>query len=200
MATVQLKFGPTDHGRQISPDDFDSAEWVPGFKYEIIDERLFVSQEPDPTENNLELWLFGKLWDYSRTTPRVLRHVTNKPRVFVHARPKETVPEPDIAAYADYPRARQFGGLKWSDVSPILVCEVLLGDPDKDLRRNVELYFEVPSIREYWVLDARADPEQPTLIQHRRYGKRWVVRDHPYGSTLTTKLLPGFILLIDPRK
>jgi hypothetical protein len=38
------------------------------------------------------------------------------------------------------------------------------------------------------------------LIQHRRYGKRWVVRPFPYGSTFTTKFLPGFELVIDPRK
>ena len=40
----------------------------------------------------------------------------------------------------------------------------------------------------------------PSLGNFRRYGKRWVVRSFPYGSTLTTKLLPGFSLLIDPRK
>jgi Uma2 family endonuclease len=82
----------------------------------------------------------------------------------------------------------------------VLVCEVLRGDPDKDLRRNADLYLEVPSVKEYWVSDGRADPERPTLTQHRRCEKRWVVRDYPYGSAFATKLLPEFALLIDPRK
>jgi len=72
-------------------------------------------------------------------------------------------------------------------------------DPEKDLFRNVELYFEVPSIREYWVLDAREDPDHPTMLVHRRYGGRWRVLEVGFGETYTTRLLPGFELLIDPR-
>lgn len=200
MSTAVLKLGPADHGRPVSLDEFDAADFAPGVRYEIIDGRVYVSSEPDPTENELELWLFEKLWDYSRADGSALNRVTNKGRVFVHDRPDETVPEPDIAAYTDYPLDRRYTGTKWSEVSPVLVCEVLMDDADKDLRRNVELYLAVPSIKEYWVLDGRADPEEPVLIQHRRYGKRWVVRDYPSGSTFTTKLLPGFTLLIDPRK
>ena len=200
MATVQLKLGPEDHGHALTLDDFDDADFAPGHRYEIIDGRLYVSEEPDPTENALELWLFEKLWDYSRANNSALNHVTNKGRVFVHSREYGTVLEPDIAAFADYPLARRFKGIKWSEVSPVLVCEVLTGNPEKDLNRNVELYLAVPSIKEYWVLDGRDDPERPTLIQHRRHGKRWVVREFPYGSTFTTKLLPGFSLHIDPLK
>ena len=199
MAAVQLKLGPTDHGQPVSHDDFESAEFAPGFKYEIIDGRVYVSQEPDPVENELELWLFEKLWDYSRGEASPLNRVTNKARVHVPDRPAETVPEPDIAAYSDYPLDRRFGGTKWVEVSPVLVCEVLTGDPDKDLTRNVALYLTIPSVREYWVLDGRANPGEPTLIQHRRHGKRWVVSEYPFGSTFTTKLLPGFSLLINPR-
>ncbi len=199
MATVALKLGPADHGRPVSHDDFESAEFAPGFKYEIIDGRVYASQKPDPVENELELWLFEKLWDYSRSESSSLNHVTNKARVYVPGRPAETVPEPDIAAYTDYPLARRFGGTKWAEVSPVLVCEILTGQPSKDLERNVDLYLAIPSIREYWVLDGRENPAKPTLIQHRRYGKRWIVREYAYGSPFTTKLLPGFSLVINPQ-
>jgi len=200
MSTTQLKLGPNDHGHRLTLEEFEDAEFDSGHKYEIIDGRLYVSNEPDPSENELELWLFEKLWEYSRSDGSALNHVTNKGRVFVHLRPDTTVPEPDIAAYEDYPLDRRFTGTKWSEVSPVLVCEGLMNDPVKDLERNVELYLGVPSIKEYWVLDGREDAAEPTLIQHRRYGKRWVVRSFAFGSTFTTKLLPGFELLIDPRK
>jgi Uma2 family endonuclease len=131
----------------------------------------------------------------------VLNSVTNKRRVFVHSRRKATVPEPDIAAYHAFPADRSLRDVRWQDVGPVLVAEVLVeGDPQKDLGPNAELYFDVPTVREYWVLDGRGNPDEPTLIQHRRYGKRWVVRSFPYRSTFATKLLPGFSLLIDPRK
>jgi Uma2 family endonuclease len=201
MATVLLRLSATDHGRRLTLDDFDDAEFEPGYKYEIIDGRLFVSTAPNPAENILENWLFLKLVLYSGQNQTVINYVTVKSRVFIHTRKKDTVPEPDIAAFQDFPLGQPFEELRWQDLGPLVVAEVLVdGDPFKDLQRNADLYFELPSIREYWVLDGRDDPNEPTLIQHRRYGKRWLIRSFPYGSTFTTKLLPGFSLLIDPRK
>jgi hypothetical protein len=60
---------------------------------------------------------------------------------------------------------------------------------------------QVPSIREYWILDAREGPNDPTLIVYRRRGAVWLKpRTFAYGETYTTSLLPRFKLLIDPRR
>jgi Uma2 family endonuclease len=86
-------------------------------------------------------------------------------------------------------------------VSPILVVEVLSSDdPDKDLVRNVDLYHQVPTIKEYWVIDGRDDPNRPTLLVYRRHGRKWRTYELAFGETYTTKLLPGFTLLLDPRR
>jgi Uma2 family endonuclease len=81
-----------------------------------------------------------------------------------------------------------------------MVGEILSSeDPDKDLLRNVDLYLRVPSIMEYWIIDGREDAERPLFIAYRRYGRRWRRPLHlTYGDTYTTKLLPGFELLINP--
>ena len=200
MTTTKLCLSPTDHGRPITDEELRSADFVGTYKYEIINGRVYVSAEPDPDENALELWLYDRLRDYTRACPGVLNYVMNKSRVFVHCRKRSTIPEPDIAAFVDYPLDRRLKGLKWSEVSPVLVSEVLMGKAEQDLVRNVKLYLAVPSIQEYWVLDGRDNAEKPTLIQHRRSGKRWLVKPVPFGATLTTKLLPGFPLLIDPLK
>ncbi|MDB5306455.1 MAG: hypothetical protein JWO38_657 [Gemmataceae bacterium] len=201
MATVHLKLGPADHGRPLSLDDYESADYEPGHKYEIIDGRLYTSPEANFAESMLENWLRRKLDRYSDDHPDVINYVAPKSRVFVHERQKATVPEPDITVYHDIPLDQDFRDLHWRDLNPILVVEVLVeGDEHKDLERNPGLYFDVPTVKEYWVLDGRDDPNEPTLIQHQRYGKRWVVREYPYGSTFATKLLPGFALLVDPRK
>ena len=201
MATVQLKLGPRDHGRALSLDDYESADYKPGFKYEIIDGRLYVSPTANMPENRLETWMYGALFFYMHDRRDVVNYVSAKTRVFIPGRKRATVPEPDIAAYSDFPHHKPLREVHWRDLSPMLVVEVLVeGGPEKDLERNVELYFEQPSIKEYWVLDGRDNPDEPTLIQHRRYGSRWVVRDYPYGTTFATKLLPGFALTIDPRK
>lgn len=201
MSTVQLKLGPADHDRPLSLDDFESADYEPGFRYEIIDGRLYVSPEANFAESVLERWLDRKLSRYSEDHPEVINFVAVKSRVFVHKRKRATVPEPDLTAYRDLDLSRPFRDIHWRDLGPLLVAEILVeGDAHKDLTRNLELYFDVPSVREYWVLDGRDDPDEPTLIQHRRYGQRWLVRSFPYGSTFATKLLPGFSLVIDPRK
>jgi Uma2 family endonuclease len=201
MASVQLRLGTADHGRRISLDDFDEAEFEPGARYEIIDGRLYVSAEPNFAENYLETWLFFNLITYSRQRDDIINYVTVKSRLFIDSRSEVTVPEPDIAAYQALPEEKPLEELHWRNLRPIVVAEILVeGDPHKDLERNRELYLEAPSIREYWILDGRENPNEPTLIQNRRHGKRWIIRSFPYGSTFTTKLLPGFSLVIDPRK
>src|SRR5580692_1997521 len=106
MTSVQLKLGPADHGKRLSLDEFDEAEFEPGAKYEIIDGRVYVSTEPNPAENFLETWLFIKLITYSGLHQDVINYVTVKSRLFVHSRLKATVPEPDLAVYQDYPREK----------------------------------------------------------------------------------------------
>jgi Uma2 family endonuclease len=195
-----LKLGPGDHGRALSRDEFESAEYAEGHRYEIIDGRLYVSPEANLPHSYNELWLLYRLARYAQDHPEVINHVTNKSRVFVHDRPELTVPEPDIVAYENFPHDRSTNEYRWEDVSPILAVEVVsASDPEKDLERNVALYLEVPSIREYWVLDGRDDADRPHLLVYRRRGRRWQNVIHvPAGGTYTTRLLPGFSLLLDP--
>src|SRR5205807_2346510 len=36
-----------------------------------------------------------------------------------------------------------------------------------------KLDLQVPSIKEYWILDTRDDPDLPIMVVHRRHGKKW---------------------------
>jgi Uma2 family endonuclease len=58
----------------------------------------------------------------------------------------------------------------------------------------------VPSIKEYWLFDTRQSADRPTLHVYRRSRSRWQMKEVAYGETYTTKLLPGFKLVVDPRK
>ncbi len=67
--------------------------------------------------------------------------------------------------------------------------------------RNVELYLEVPSIREYWIIDPRESADRPTLLVYRRRGPRWQRPiTVPFGGVYTTRLLPGFSMIVDPHR
>jgi Uma2 family endonuclease len=201
MATV-LKIGPADHGRPMALDEFMAGDYEEGYQYELIDGKLYVSPQPNLPQGLVEKWIYTKLDDYSRQQLGVINFVHYKARVFVPDRPGVTNPEPDVTAYADFPLEQPWQEIRWQDVRPLLVVEVLsLDDPDKDLVRNVELYLQVPTIKEYWVIDTRESVSQPILYVYRRRGRRWqrVIEVH-CGETYTTKLLPGFQLLLDPRR
>ena len=199
MATA-VKIGPDSHGRRMTWQEFRSGDYEPGFKYELIDGKLYVSPEANLPENFVQDWLRDKLKAYSRAHPKAINKVLGPARVFVPGREDLTVPEPDIAAYRNLPLDRPTRDLRWEDVSPILGCEVLSAeDPDPGLVRNVELYWLVPSIREYWVLDAREDADHPSLLAHRRYGGKWRIVEVGPSETYTTRLLPGFDLTLDVR-
>ena len=200
MATV-VKIGPADHGRPMSREEFEGGDYAEGYRYEIIDGRLYVSPLPDLPENQVEEWINGKLKRYERRRPEVINYVTSKGRVFVPGRAAATTPEPDQAAYHAFPLHLPKRDVRWQDVSPVLVVEILhQDDPEKDLVRNVSLYFQVPSIKEYWVIDARDDADRPTMLVHRRHGKRWRVLPVAFGEVYTTRLLPDFELVLDPRQ
>jgi Uma2 family endonuclease len=190
-----------DHGRRVNDTVAESADYETGYKYEIIEGRLYVSPQANAPENWLETWLYRKLWNYADRHLDVVNYVSNKARVYVPRKKLSTIPEPDLAAYCDYPLERPIGTLKWRDVSPILVAEVLYAsDPFKDLVRNVDLFLRVPSIREYWILDARDNPDKPSMLVRGRRGTRWVMREYYFREKYTAKMLPGFSLTIDPRR
>jgi Uma2 family endonuclease len=200
MATL-LKIGPADHGKPMAYDDFVQAAWEEGYQYELIDGKLYASPQANAPQGRVERWIYRKLDRYSDDYPEVINYVHGKARVFVPDRPGVTIPEPDVAAYRNYPLDQELDAGDWRDVSPILVVEILGDDPYKDLVRNLELYLQVPTIREYWVIDTRRSAARPILYVYRRRGQRWQqVIEVPYGEPYTTRLLPGFELLVDPRR
>jgi Uma2 family endonuclease len=83
---------------------------------------------------------------------------------------------------------------------PVVVAEVLSeGGEDKDLVCKMALYLQVPSLREYWVLDPLAAADRPALRVHRRRGAAWLRPiDVPFGGVYSTRLLPGLVLRIGP--
>jgi Uma2 family endonuclease len=200
MTTV-VKIGPEDHGRPMSRAEIERSEYEEGYRYEIIDGRLYVSPQPDLPENVVEEWINEQLKRYSRRRPKVINYVSSKARVFVPGHLATTAPEPDQAAFWNFPLHLPVRKMRWQDVSPVLVVEILhRDDPAKDLVRNVALYFQVPAIKEYWVIDARDDPDRPTMLVHRRHGMSWRVIPVAFGEKYTTRLLPRLELILDPRR
>jgi Uma2 family endonuclease len=199
-APTSIYLTPADQGRRLTLEEFESADGLEGYRYELIDGRVEVSPIPNLSHEEVRDWLKGLLDRYKMDHPDVANHIKSPARVFVSDRPETTCPEPDIAAYRDFPHHLPIPERRWQDFSPILVVEVISPDTAaKDLVRNRALYLQVPSIQEYWIVDPRPNPYQPTLHVFRRSRRRWgrpiVV---PFEGTYTTPLLPGFSLVVAP--
>jgi hypothetical protein len=74
--TARVKFGPADHGRAVTAEEAEGADYVEGYTYEIIDGRFYVSPKANVPECTLNDWLIEKLRDYVRAHPEVLNKVT----------------------------------------------------------------------------------------------------------------------------
>src|SRR5438105_2335835 len=104
MLTMRrLKLTPRDHGREIDPEEFERSTGDPDFHFEIIDGRVYVSPIAGLPHDFLKEWLHGKLWEYARSHPKIINYLSTAPRVFIPIREKATRPEPDLAAYQDFP-------------------------------------------------------------------------------------------------
>jgi Uma2 family endonuclease len=197
-----LYLTPRDQGRPLTLEEFEHACGQEGSHYELIDGRLEVSPSPNWPHEILRKWLERALDRYVERHPEIINYVQSPARVFVPGRRRPTAPEPDLAAYRDLPLALPIDQINWQDHSPLLVAEILSVDTaNKDLRRNLQLYLQVPSIREYWIIDPRINSDTPSLTVHRRRGRRW---QNPIeiaaGETYTTRLLPEFSLVLNPRQ
>ena len=193
MLATRLRFGPRSHGRPVTQDELELAEYRPGYKYEVIFGRLYVSPAPNPPHDAVENYIRNQIYLFSLDRPDVVGYVASRARVFVPSEVTETAPEPDIAVYVEEPVD------DWREAEPFIVGEVMRGDSvDKDLFRNVSLYWNVPSIQEYWIFDIRKEPRRPSLLVHRRTRKDWEVLEFTADAIYETPHLPGLKLQIAP--
>jgi Uma2 family endonuclease len=196
--TTLLRLGPADHGRQVTDEEWEGAHLERGYCYEVIDGQLLVSPRPELPHDVLENWLKDRWKDFARQHPEVVNYVTNGARIYLSGRPRLTVPQPDLAAYAHFPYETPWRLLTWRQINPVFVAEVISpDDAEKDLIRNVGLYLQVPSIREYWILEPRGN--QVRLLVHRRRGSRWQnVIEVAEGETYTSRHFPGLAVMLSP--
>ena len=189
-------FGPRDAGEVVSADEFLRGRGESGFRFELINGELHVSPAPDPCAQNLADRIHWLLRSYRSPEGRGFAEVVTTPRVFLESSPQEldTIPEPDVAAYEQYPPkpVRSYRG-----VYPALVVEIVTpSSVYKDYVRNYELYTRVPTVFEYWIVDPTKDPARPTLAVHKRTegGQPFTRSDIEAGGVYESATWPGLKL------
>jgi Uma2 family endonuclease len=201
VAPSALYLTPADAGRSLTLEEFEHAVGEEGWHYELIDGKLEVTPLPDLPHDMVVDWLGSLLHAYKNAHPEVAGYLSTRSRVFVPNRPAATCPEPDLTLFRNDPKRLPPRRRNWRNLRPILVVEVLSeGASHKDVVRNVELYSQIPSVREYWVFDPQGAAERLTLTVRRKRGRNWQrAMDVPFQGTYETRLLPGFRLTVDAR-
>src|SRR5215469_1987946 len=109
-------FGPADHGRAMSVEQFFAADWQEGYRYELIDGRVYVSPTPNLPHDDLLEWVSEALRAYMHDRPEVINRISSHARVFVPGRRAATCPKPDVTAYHDYPHHLPRRRRRWQDI------------------------------------------------------------------------------------
>ena len=193
MQNTTLVLAPRDAGRQLTLDEFDDAVLTECYQYELLDGALVVAPRGHEIHAMITEFVYNDLREYARGHRDVLRYVTALARTIL---PREVSNvEPDVAAFRSFHRARSYEQRPWRDKDPCLVVEIVSpGNPEHDYETKRALYWRKSSITEYWIIDARDDPDQPRMLALRRGKTDWDEVAVPPGKTYTTSLLPDFTL------
>ena len=195
---TRSSLGHRDHGRELTYEEFLAGDFEEGYRYELIEGRLYVSPPSNYPHDLMREYIRDELAAYRAQRREQIARLSSAPRVFVPGEAKTTCPEPDFAIYRTCPPGWH---VRWQDISPLIVAEVVSPDnSEKDYVRNVTLYQRVPSIREYWVFDRCGEDDGPTLRVYQRGTARqkWKIADYGPRDVYTTPLLPGFKLPVCP--
>jgi len=189
MGTVILKkparlYGPDSTGIMMTPREFDRAEFVRGYRYELINGVLIVS--PAPLENqrdpNDELGYW--LRQYQKEHPQG--------SILDATLPEHTIRTGRNRRVADRVIWTGLGRLPRRRDVPSIVAEFVSAG-----KRNVERDYETKrdeymaiGVQQYWIFDRFAHTMTVYQAQGRRIRKRVLRGNQIY----TTDLLPGFEL------
>ena len=190
MPAVAIKkaireYGPRSAGISMTPSEFDRAEFVDGYRYELINGVLVVSPIPSPQKRSPNEELAYWLLLYRDTHPQ--GGVLNG-----------TLPEHTVRTLINRRRADRviWAGLdhrpKWKTATPTIFVEFVASG-----KRNIKRDYEEKrdeylalGVSEYWVID-RFERTMTVFTPASGKIKSRVVREK---QTYSTPRLPGFEL------
>lgn len=183
--------GPTDHGRRMTLDEFDTADSVEGRLYELSRGEVVVTDVPNPPHEEVVDTLRQQLSMYRAARPDVIQRVLSGSECKILIEPTQSERHPDLAVYKT-PRPAKDASV-WSLWVPELVVEVVSpGSEQRDYVEKAEDYLQV-GVAEYWIVDVA----RGVITVHRRSRGRWQNQELRGGARYTTHVLPGFELVVD---
>src|SRR5687768_4618418 len=143
--------GPSDHGRRMTLDEFDTAEGVEGRLYELSRGEVVVTDVPNPRHLRVVRTLRQQLAGYCMARPDVIYDVLAGSECKLLIEPTQSERHPDLAIYRSSPPAEDSS--VWSVWVPELVVEVVSpGAEDRDYVEKAEDYLHF-GVAEHRIID-----------------------------------------------
>lgn len=191
MATVTmpLRVGPADHGRALTLDEFEEAEFEEGYRYELAQGVLEASETPGEAHAVIVWVLLSTIADYQREHPGVIHRAGGGSEYRFRLPIMQSGRHPDVAVtLRNTPR-------DWRDLRRAsLAFEVVskgAESRERDYVTKREEYLAY-GLLEYWIVD----PWERTVTVLMRDGDSWreqVYRDDQGAEGL---VLPGFTVRV----
>ena len=156
-------------------------------KMELDDGELYIMPRPRIVHQFLASYLFWHVANYINAfaEPPAAAYLD---MVVILSREPRRVLAPDLAVVLAGNPYQTSGG--YFEGVPDITVEVLSTDRRRDLVRKRQLYAEA-GVREYWIVDPRADTATLLELRDGEYAERAVLT---VSDTLTTPLLPGLAI------
>ncbi|MBX6316159.1 MAG: Uma2 family endonuclease [Isosphaeraceae bacterium] len=186
MATLATpRIGPADHGREMTLDEFREAEEEPGYRYELAQGVLEVTEVPNDPHGEIVWRLIRALARYDQQHPGLIHRAGGAGEFRLWLPGRISGRNPDVAVVLrgtpKNPRGRR---------PPALVMEVVSEESEahqRDYHTKREEYLAY-GLFEYWIVD----PEARRVTVLLRDGPIWVERVFVAGQAAEGLVLPGF--------
>jgi Uma2 family endonuclease len=185
MPETTIKIGPRDQGRRMSLQEFDRAEGVEGYLYELNRGVVVVMDVPADKHFAQVDALREQLYLYRASHPGAIHRIGGSLDCKILLTDLESERHPDVTVYK---KPRPAGKDYWASWVPDLVIEVVSpGSEERDYVEKREEYLAF-GVREYWIVDA----DKGEVLVLRRRGSRWVEQVVRPPEIYQPRLLPGF--------
>jgi Uma2 family endonuclease len=182
MSMIQLRLGPSDHGRAMSIQAFRDAEEEEGYRYELARGVLEVTEVPGPAHRRVVGNSYRAIARYDQDHPGLIETFGGGSEFRLWIPGKESGRNPDLGVVLEGSAKDARGRTQ-----PALVAEVVSrGSRVRDYQTKREEYH-LFGVREYWIVD----PSLRHVVVLNRLEEAWHEQVAKADDAIPSQTLPG---------